>query len=274
LEPSIFGLKPSYDMVRLIADFIAKYMTSPNLEIEAKLGRLVDKDTKQRILDPTLSFANLWVDSALTSVVIAPEQSWLRFESNMTLGKRIAYKHTREVDCYYKHDGIKVRVTTDQDTSQVLASITKEKIADLNIYSPRTPFDFRISVNEEKPGKPCTFLHQLAFTIPEETSPLLERQKDRISYKHDIFSFDLTQVTVPAEKPRVNPYATGPPQPPPEPKLVHELEIEIMNSSAVFEERTRYVSGQPNQLFEVAQVFLNNIKVLAKQAPQSPSRTA
>lgn len=118
------------------------------------------------------------------------DTTFSRFESNMSLkqhhhfnqilnlqaseashssytGAPIKYKHTREIDSFYPpppsassdgHNKTKVRVTRDEKTGQVKnengrpASIEKTRIADMNIFSPKRGFDFRISVSVEKNG--------------------------------------------------------------------------------------------------------------------------
>jgi len=81
-------------------------------------------------------------------------------------GAPIRYLHTREIDAFYNSQQTtaggavgktKVRVTRDQATGQVKndpkASVRKSRIADMNIYSPKRGFDFRISVSVEEPGR-------------------------------------------------------------------------------------------------------------------------
>jgi hypothetical protein len=124
----------------------------------------------------------------------------------------LEYVHTRECDSFYElpqdqydilprtiretlnpRHSVRVRVTTDQKTGKVLKKIIKTRIADLNVYSPLTAFDWRISVNMEMP---YTRDH-------ERLSPAGgganhgdgDRNKDRLSYRHIIYQVDLTQVT-------------------------------------------------------------------------------
>lgn len=86
-------------------------------------------------------------------------------------GAPIRYLHTREIDSFYHSPTsvpggsagkTKVRVTKDQATGKIKtnddgtsASVMKSRIADMNIYSPKRGFDFRISVSVEEPGKPA-----------------------------------------------------------------------------------------------------------------------
>ena len=57
------------------------------------------------------------------------------------------------------------------------------------MYSPHRPFDYRISINAETPMPPP----------PETSSPVYVREKDRLSYTHENFNVDLTQVILPSK---------------------------------------------------------------------------
>ena len=128
------------------------------------------------------------------------------------------YKHTRETDTFHEltqagalalppsiASGLninprhasksKVRITTDQKTGKVLAKIIKTRVADIHIHSPRTLFDWRISVNVEMDykGKMTDLVEHYV-----QNGKQADRNKDRMSYKHLAYQIDLTQVT-PAE---------------------------------------------------------------------------
>ncbi|KAJ1951870.1 mRNA-capping enzyme subunit beta, partial [Dipsacomyces acuminosporus] len=269
LEQNIFGARPAEDIVRVVADFIYTHMVSrTNIEIEGKLGRLVDKKTGQRIMLPVLS-----------ETVIKDDRT-IRFESSMTLpqhaqfnkilnqrvdetrrpdfkGSRVEYKHTKEIDHFYRIDGTRIRVTTNKESGDVIGVITKNKIADLNIYSPRTKLDIRITINEESP---------IAKPDVEGNKPILERHKDRLSYKQDLWSFDLTQVVSPEhETGPVNPYATGPPKTAPS-VTTHELEVEVAKPEVWLAERAKAAANKPNNFHEITHIFLGNLRGLAKRA--------
>ena len=122
----------------------------------------------------------------------------------------MTYVHTREKDSFYElsqsayptlpasiraqlnpHHKIKVRVTTDQKTGKVLAKIVKVRVADLDIYSPRTAFDWRISVNLE-----MAYDGDIDSLIEaRDGGRRADRNKDRLSYNHLAYQIDLTQVT-------------------------------------------------------------------------------
>lgn len=96
----------------------------------------------------------------------------------------------------------RVRVTTDQRTNEVLARIVKCRVADLNVYSPRTCLDWRVSVNLE-----MNYDGDMSELIPIPDvgggsarrgggggSGSGHREKDRMSYRHLAYQIDLTQV--------------------------------------------------------------------------------
>ena len=128
------------------------------------------------------------------------------------------YKHTYERDTFYtlSPEGRqalprsiqnlkklpKVRVTTNTKTGQPIAQIIKARIVDLDIYSPMTLFDWRISVNVEMNvgGELNRFID-----TGNRSQDSSDRKKDRLSYKHQEYSIDLTQVTYDDVSPPKNP---------------------------------------------------------------------
>lgn len=69
-------------------------------------------------------------------------------------GAKIYFKHTKECDRFYDiGQGDKVRVTTDQVSKKIVGIVQKVRVANLNVFSPGAPFDYRISINVEMPGK-------------------------------------------------------------------------------------------------------------------------
>lgn len=126
----------------------------------------------------------------------------------------INYRHTRECDSFYelsasglnnlplairnslnsRRQNAKVRITTDQQTGATLAQIVKVRLADLDVYSPNTEFDYRVSINLEAnlTGNWRDFVIPTALSVKGS-----ERRKDRMSYKHLAYQIDLTQVKSP-----------------------------------------------------------------------------
>lgn len=132
------------------------------------------------------------------------------------------YKHTKETDTFYElsqqgalqlpqsvANGLqvnprstkkaKVRITTDDMTGEELAKIVKTNVVNMEVYSPRTLFDWRISVNVETDFD--IDKNQLIDAVRKD-GKAGDRRKDRVSYKHLAYQIDLTQVT-PAEVSRL-----------------------------------------------------------------------
>lgn len=126
--------------------------------------------------------------------------------------------HTRELDRFYelptsqlpaiplsvrpllhqRGHRTKVRVTHDQKTGEQLAQIIKIRIADLDVYSPGTAFDWRVSVNLEMPYEgDLTGLTEV--TEAGNGNKASKRSKDRMTYRHLAYQIDLTQVTLQGE---------------------------------------------------------------------------
>ena len=127
---------------------------------------------------------------------------------------RMDYKHTKETDTFYdlSQTGIlalpqaitsatnhprlggktKVRITRDQKTGKELAKIVKARIADVDVYSPQNQADWRISVNVEMDFKGD--MRDLV-EADKKDGKRTDRNKDRMSYKHQAYQIDLTQVT-------------------------------------------------------------------------------
>ncbi|KAI8883168.1 mRNA triphosphatase CET1 [Backusella circina FSU 941] len=253
-EPSIFNIKPADDIVKYLANFLGSHCKLENVEIEAKLGILIDKQTGKR----------MDIGAFTETIISRQDNRYYRFESNMSLeqhrhynkmlnelvektnapdyrGERIRYKHTNETDRFYEDSKTrkKCRVTVDQKTGQVVPNgiIEKTRVIDLNIHSPMQALDYRISVNLENPR-------------PKPTTPATyERNKDRISYQHGGISFDLTQVKTAAGK---------------EGELSHELELEFADVKALANEKDKYDNKQHSQYTQMIEVFVNNIRLLSR----------
>lgn len=126
----------------------------------------------------------------------------------------MSYKHVHETDAFFEPSAdlsqsvqlsippsvqsainhrrtFKLRVTRDQKSGAILAKIVKVRVADLNIYSPNTLFDWRISVNIE-----MSYSGDISNLTPTvEHGKRTDRNKDRVSYTHQAYQIDLTQVT-------------------------------------------------------------------------------
>jgi hypothetical protein len=189
------------DINRQIADFLHYSLTRANdkikslrelpelsshqIEIEAKLGHLVNKQSETRIRLPVMS-----------ETILNDSEIEFKFISNMTMrqhssynqllnhfaGKiKLKYVHTKATDQFLLSPSLRnVRRTIDEETT---VTIVKTKIEHLNIYIPRLPFDCRITVNVES-----------KVNVNDELKVQMERKKDRLTYSLFPFQIDLTQV--------------------------------------------------------------------------------
>ncbi|KAJ6508934.1 mRNA capping enzyme [Mycena sanguinolenta] len=270
LSLSILGVEPVDEFIKEIADWIHYTIANrpPDLqgkvEVEAKVGLLRDRDTSQRLMLPVL-----------VETIIAPDSIPLRFESNMSVAQHkhyntrlnelkissaqpgfpstpLAYTHLHLVDSFYPtdnpHDKEKIRVTRDEKTGAVVECMRKIRLGDLNIFSPKRAADWRISVNIEVPVS-----HPVG-------SPTHTRKKDRMSYSHEEFCIDLTQV-----------HASMSSNSPPD--ILHELEIEIARPQFLL--ATAAKRGDPNApelersaFDELIRAFVNNARILVRNASE------
>ncbi|KAK6332943.1 mRNA-capping enzyme subunit beta [Orbilia javanica] len=302
-EPSITNIQPYEELTKHICDFLFIHVIDnqefqlddpdkPQLEIEAKIGILVDRNTGQRLYLPVKTETILDSDDPGLKVMFKSSMTELQHKRmneflNRTFAESqrqaaqgqqppggdypaittpripLTYKHLRERDSFFEipddvkdqipmcikrvpnyHYRLKLRVTHDQKTGRVLNKIVKARIADLNIFSPRTAFDWRISVNMEMPWK-----GDIERLVPQGGG---ERNKDRLSYQHLCFSVDLTQVTA---------AAGGGPQ---GPKKEHELEIEV-DARKVREQGRLIMERKPNGFQDLVRGFVDNVRVLARE---------
>ncbi|KZV88061.1 mRNA triphosphatase CET1 [Exidia glandulosa HHB12029] len=259
LEPCLLNAEPFDEVMRHVADWI--YRTArdySNVEVEAKIGLLIDTSTGQRVSFPVL-----------TETILDPSYDRVRFESNMSqaqhqhfnamlnklhatykqpgyTGAQIDYQHVRVIDSFYPTGGPgreKLRVSRDPTTNKTVESIIKRRIGDLNILCPSMNADWRVSVNVEDP-------------VPEPPTGAKEdhqRNKDRISYTHQAFRIDLTQVKDSGSQGK---------QPP-----THELEIEFAQGDELMRfasVRGDLSSPECDTFDELVRVFVNNCRLMIR----------
>lgn len=161
---------------------------------------------------------------------------------------RILYSHTKELDTFHTHpqdSRRKVRLTRNEggggkrnSDGKDWKAVEKIRVADMNVFSPKRLFDWRVSISLENP----------IIELPN-TPPTHSRRKDRISYSHQLYTIDLTQVTTPSSN-------TTPP--------THELEVEIKDAKKLLIEAEKESRGEKNWYLEGVQGLLNNIRMLAR----------
>lgn len=129
----------------------------------------------------------------------------------------ISYEHKHEIDRFYaipaqardrhlpvtvanllasKGRDAKVRVSFKENkdgSREQIAKIVKARLKDLSIHFPEHRLDCRISINLEMPWEgPVDELEAYANSANKGQSP--DRRKNRLSYGHCSYQFDLTQV--------------------------------------------------------------------------------
>ncbi|KAK1142875.1 hypothetical protein N8T08_007309 [Aspergillus melleus] len=252
------------------------------IEVEAKMGQLIDMDRNERLHLPiqtegVINKTNTRLRTAFESTMtVAQHRAMNNFLNEavkqsmpQTNPNRIplSYAHKKERDTFYEVSPTelppvirqnlnprhkpRVRVTVDQRTGEVLAKIVKCRIADLDVYSPCTCVDWRVSVNLE-----------MSYEGDVSHLPVLDgsrggrggdRNKDRMSYRHLAYQIDLTQVAKS--------------EPPVKGEFEHELEIEC-SAAEIRRQGQLAMSGDPsNQYEELVKGFVDNIRVLARAVP-------
>lgn len=198
----------------------------------------------------------------------------------------MSYVHTYEVDTFYElsQNGIlalpaairqrinprnpktmpKMRITKDQKTGEEIDKIIKAHIDDLEVYSPRAPFDWRLSVNiEMRVTGDATEMINLDSAKRKSS----DRSKNRVTYRHQAYQVDLTQVSMPEVSPYVNTFILYADQSPQIANKTHELEIEIA-SEEVRRQGLLASQGKPNQYPDLIKSFVDNVRLLTRHLPQ------
>ena len=199
---------------------------------------------------------------------------------------QMSYVHTRERDTFYelsqagelalppfvraqlnpRHNRPKVRITTDQKTGKELARIIKVRVSDLDVYSPKTPFDWRISVNLEMAFEGD--MRELV-EVQDGQRKQPDRNKDRMTYKHLAYQIDLTQVTPAEVSSAFHRYSTVNTrsllifQATSQAEKEHELEVEV-SAAEIRKQGILLRTGQANQYSDVIQGFVDNVRILAR----------
>ena len=280
-EPSITLERPYDEVSRELCDFLDAFVVSNDgwrsldgvkLEIEAKIGMLIDDMTGERLSLPIR-----------TETVLDSNKIEVRFQSFITVEHHksinaflndaftksqtasrspMRYKHTKERDIFYdfhpdEHFAhlppsaqnilspsgrTRIRVSRDE-TGHELSKIVKHRVEDLSIYSPGTEFDYRISLNLEFPYSGSTD----GLVEAKERGAKKERFKDRMTYWHQHYRIDFTQA-----KPSDN-----------KADWTHELEIEL-------DEQKLYHYGKGDRMAYERYVagLVNNLRVLARSTKE------
>lgn len=259
VEPiTIMGVVPLVDdRVRYVVEFILSHVDSPNIEVEAKLGVLNEREKDVRAVD---------LVPVLCETPIRPESNKdTRFQSdighemfrrlNTRLNRRIEetagleqgrieYRRTHECDVFWPgrvRETRERRVSEDgTETYETIRVQSKHRLGDLNVLCPGKIADVRYSANSEED---CS--------LPASTKSDMRRLKDRISYKYEYLSVDITCVeTTKASDPD---HGT----------TTFEVEVEIDSSACLYEEVIKFRErDETSKLFDIAASMVNTVRLL------------
>lgn len=250
-EPTtIMGERPLVDdRVRQLIGFILEHVNSANVEVEAKLGVLMEKEKGLRVIEvvPVLCETPIKSESNSDVRFVSDVGQALFCRLNERLNERvektsqlsegsIRYVRTNELDVYYPGRIRAIKALRDGSYHFVKAQ-RKTRLGDLNVICPGRICDIRYSASAEED---C---------IAPDANPELEREKERISYKFDCLSVDITSVNMAMRN--------G------EAERTFEVEVEIDASANLFDEVTKYrEEDNSSKLFEIAESFVNTVRLL------------
>lgn len=269
-------------------DMVRKAMAeSPGtqVEVEARWGQILERDSGQRLrgIHTTECVVNTDVSEGykFESTMTMEQHKRMNNYLNNQVQKsrapnarraRIDYKHTKEIDQFFELDqegfnrlpqltkqliaqsGTRQRIRVTQDAKEGAGApraIIKHRIANLEISSPRTEWDYRIGINLEiqYPGP----VNQLKPVVePGKSVEGMKRHKDRVSYAWGgAFQVDLTQVSQDGRK-------------------NHELELEL-DSQVLMENADNNLHDRSNQFENLITGMMNNLRVLSREiTPAGP----
>ncbi|KAF2007448.1 mRNA triphosphatase CET1 [Amniculicola lignicola CBS 123094] len=255
------------------------------VEIEARWGQIFDQHSRMRLSGVhetecvvRKEFAeSLRFESTMSLDQHKKMNNYLNkqvMDSNTphAMRAKVEYKHIREIDTFYGLDkpGLalypppmqkliqdgqrqpRVRVTLDGKTGEVIAKIIKVRVANLEISSPQTEWDYRIGINLEikYPGEIAALK---PVQEPGKTADEMKRSKDRVSYSWlGAYQVDLTQVS---QGPTKN----------------HELELEL-NADLLIAEAMRIKQGHDSKFEILVAGMMNNLRVLSREMTPPPAQ--
>lgn len=258
VEPiTIMGVPPLVDdRVRYVVNFILHHVTSPNVEVEAKVGTLIEKSQECRAVNvmPVLCETPIRPESNQDTKFFSDvgEDVFKRLNAvlndrvDATAGQEVGcvqYLRTREKDVYWPgriRESMEKR--EDQDGREVYETVriqSKKRLGDLNVLCPGSNLDIRYSASSEDDCQ-----------LPRNSAPEMQRIKDRISYKFDYLSVDITSVVMEhaITQEVVNSF---------------EVEVEIDAASDLYGEVCKYRHGdETSKIFDIAGSLVNTVRLI------------
>ncbi|KAK9461957.1 CYTH-like domain-containing protein [Lipomyces oligophaga] len=254
LYSTITNVQPYQDITRRIALWLhtnihrMKPEEQSMVEIEAKIGLILDRNTGTRLVLPIDSEALLNTEMLTGQYKFHSDVGPLQLEAYVRFlkehmkkkkegaaGPEITHHHILQLDSFYRMEPI--RVSTDTTSGKEIAKITKIRVSDLMLACPGSTFDVRISLNLEQP----------------ETEELLEkykqkryRRKDRDSFLHGNTRIDITRV----ESAEANTF---------------EIECELDTQTIIRQVELLSQGVRDNTLEENIQSFIDNVRILVRR---------
>jgi hypothetical protein len=251
------------------------------IEIEAKIGTLVDGDNRDRLALPVTSATVLDQRTSErtrfeSQMLEAAHKKMNEFLNRLTQNaantpgrKKIEYTHTRETDSFRTlndagknllpatlmkrnpRKDLKLRTSRRDKDGAVTARIVKMQLSQLQIHSPHDSYDVRISMNLEVNLDQPELDTNAITDDPTPSNPAQPgRKKDRVSYKHLAYQTDLT---------RVDTEGAGHPK--------YELELEL-DANKLREQQQLLATGQDNGFQAMVEGFMDNLTLLMRQPKQ------
>ncbi|VVT50893.1 uncharacterized protein SAPINGB_P002915 [Magnusiomyces paraingens] len=219
LPYSFFDMMPYDDISRKIVSWLYANLDNiknnggdlNNLEVEIKLGKIIDKSTDRRInfpivtetlLDPEFARASTRFEAGVEDELIKYIQNDVDKAAKKFPDSEDNTKHhhirnlgsrttTDQIYHFSRSDAGReivkpVRVTMDENNREV-ERITKKNVASHAINLPGSLLDLRISINLELPQNPMEY-------DVSKLRPISTRKKDRISYETRGLRIDITRV--------------------------------------------------------------------------------
>ena len=145
--------------INSIIPYIEKYKDYPNLELEIRLGFFED---------------NKYFSTAIPEDFFKKIGQTLETNPNWNSTERVVVND-------YFNNGLRMSVFSDGKRE----CIKKVKLVTMDFTFENTPFDVRVCISQEHPRDIDNF---------EDNEIIFKREKDRLSYKHKAWSFDITTI--------------------------------------------------------------------------------
>ncbi|OMJ78617.1 hypothetical protein SteCoe_21542 [Stentor coeruleus] len=226
------------DRIVLLAQFISEYYTSPNIEIEVKIGTFFLNSSTQQISH--ISEINMQNIPGRFESSLQPLMFFSLLELLKITCPNFIFFETEDSLYTCSDRNSKIRQTIGQN-NEIIAIIKKTRIADKNFLINSHGSGIRISANiEEGIDK-----------IPEESKFYVLRKKKRYSFRHLYLVIDLTEVSM-------------------NNKVFYEAEIEIVDFPFVKTHANNFLLGlDKGGLIGIARKIWQNSLALSYHKPKA-----